>query len=504
MVQAAVSIPPGGSPRLHAPREAERGVLHQVLRRHLPAFLEATSGDEGRGVPSFVRRELRGFLRCGVLRHGFARLRCGTCREEKLVPFSCKGRGFCPCCGGRRMAERAAHLVDEVFPRAPVRQWVLSLPYALRYRLAYDHELCRAVLKVYVRALLGFHRRRARRLGVEAGQGGSVTVIQRFGAGLRLNLHFHTTAIDGVFTPSSDGESADGEGVVFTELPAPTDEEVATLLRTVVRRIHRLLVRRGLIDTEEGDPPSAPADPATTEAPALATLQQASLRGVQALGAEAGQRVRRVRDPLHAHRAHARHRPMHARLDGFDLHAAVAVAADDREGLESLCRYIARPAVAQTSLELLDEDRVRVALRHPWRDGTTHLEFEPLELIGRLAAFVPRPRTNLTLYHGVLAPNARLRADVVAYGRDTESTTVPSPSNSAEEAATKGPPACGLWIWANLMRRTFAIDVLACTTCGGRLELVSVITCPATAASIAAHLRRHRYPPRGSPRRSFC
>jgi hypothetical protein len=392
------------------------------------------------------------------------------------------------------MAERAAHLVDEVFPRAPVRQWVLSLPYALRYRLAYDHELCRAVLKVYVRALLGFHRRRARRLGVEAGQGGSVTVIQRFGAGLRLNLHFHTTAIDGVFTPSSAGK-----GVVFEELPPPTDEEVATLLKTVVRRIHRLLVRRGLIDTEQNGASSAPADPATTEAPALATLQQASLRGVQALGAEAGQRVRRVCDPLHAHRSYTQPRPMHARLDGFDLHAAVAVAADDREGLESLCRYIARPAVAQTRLELLDEDRVRVALRHPWRDGTTHLEFEPLELIGRLAAFVPRPRTNLTLYHGVLAPNARLRAEVVAYGRDTASTTVPSPSNSAKEAATKGPPARGLWTWADLMRRTFAIDVLACEACGGRLELVSVITCPATAASIAAHIRRRSYPPRASP-----
>lgn len=125
--------------------------------------------------------------------------------------------------------------------------------------------------------------------------------------------------------------------------------------------------------------------------------------------------MQRVRDPLHAHREHTPHRPMHARLDGFDLHAAVAVAADDREGLESLCRYIARPAVAQASLELLDEDRVRAALRHPWRDGTTHLEFEPLELIGRLAAFVPRPRTNVTLYHGVLAP---AMASPSAAGRD--------------------------------------------------------------------------------------
>jgi len=287
-------------------------------------------------------------------------------------------------------------------------------------------------------------------------------------------LHFHTTAIDGVFTPDPDGE-----GVVFTELPPPTDEEVATLLKTVVRRIHRLLVRRGLIDPEEAGASSAPADPATTEAPALATLQQASLRGVQALGR------RRVNV------CGASVTP-YTRIESIPSPAPCTRASTTST---SMLRWRWRRTTARDSsrcaatspgrrwrrrfLELLDEDRVRVALRHPWRDGTTHLEFEPLELIGRLAAFVPRPRTNLTLYHGVLAPNARLRADVVAYGRDTEPSTEPSPSNSAEDVAARGPkgrPACGLWTWADLMRRTFAIDVLARASCGGRLELVSLIT----------------------------
>lgn len=97
---------------------------------------------------------------------------------------------------------------------------------------------------------------------------------------------------------------------------------------------------------------------------------------------------------------------MRGHLEGFDLHAAVAVHADDREGLERLCRYLARPAVARDRLALLSCGRVRVELEHPWRDGTTHLDFEPLDFSGRLAAFVPRPRTNLVLYHGALAPNA--------------------------------------------------------------------------------------------------
>ena len=109
---------------------------------------------EGNNLPAFVTAEFREFLRCGVLAHGIARVRWGDCAFERLVPFSCKGRGFCPSCGGRRMAERAAHLVEHVFPSdVPVRQWVLSVPHRLRYRLAYDHRLCRKVLGVFVRAL---------------------------------------------------------------------------------------------------------------------------------------------------------------------------------------------------------------------------------------------------------------------------------------------------------------------------------------------------------------
>ena len=91
---------------------------------------------------------------------------------------SCKRRGWCPSCGGRRLAQLAAHLVDAVLPHVPVRQWVLTLPHRLRYLLAYNHALWRAVLAVHVRAVLGFYRRRARRHGVRDGRDGTVTVIQ--------------------------------------------------------------------------------------------------------------------------------------------------------------------------------------------------------------------------------------------------------------------------------------------------------------------------------------
>jgi hypothetical protein len=167
----------------YRPRDAEHAVLYRVIDAHLDVFLEtARHHADGAPLPGFVEQEFREFLTCGILAHGFARLRCTECALERLVPFSCKGRGFCPSCGGRRMTEGAARLVDGVLPRVPVRQWVLSLPYRLRYLLAWDHGLARAVLAVAVRVLLGFQCQRGRHAGIRGGRSGSVTVIQRFGA----------------------------------------------------------------------------------------------------------------------------------------------------------------------------------------------------------------------------------------------------------------------------------------------------------------------------------
>jgi hypothetical protein len=135
---------PGGSAS-YEPRRPGDSLLYRIVQEHWETFrADAGRLRDGEGLPAFVQDEFREFLRCGWLAGGFARFRCGGCGAERLVAFSCKGRGFCPSCGGRRMVERAAHLVDAVLPDVPVRQWVLTLPLRLRYRLAWDHDLCRA------------------------------------------------------------------------------------------------------------------------------------------------------------------------------------------------------------------------------------------------------------------------------------------------------------------------------------------------------------------------
>ena len=111
-------------------RRPERAPRYQVVQDWLTTYLElARQADwDGDAVPPYVEREFRRFLECGILAGGFARADCDACGHDCLVAFSCKGRGICPSCMARRMAETAAHLVDPVVPARPVRQGVIAFP----------------------------------------------------------------------------------------------------------------------------------------------------------------------------------------------------------------------------------------------------------------------------------------------------------------------------------------------------------------------------------------
>ena len=113
----------------------ERTLLYQLIEQYYPALVEPLDA-QGRSLPTHVHQAFEAYLKCGRLEHGFLRVRCDTCQLERLVAFSCKKRGFCPSCGARRMAETAALLSDEVFPDVPLRQWVISFPFPLRYLFA--------------------------------------------------------------------------------------------------------------------------------------------------------------------------------------------------------------------------------------------------------------------------------------------------------------------------------------------------------------------------------
>jgi hypothetical protein len=157
-----------------------------------------------------------------------------------------------------------------------------------------------------------------------------------------------------------------------------------------------------------------------------------------------------------------------------------------------MCRYLLRPAVAQDRLRLLADGRIVLTLKSAWADGTRQLLFEPLTLLEKLAALIPRPRINLVLYHGVVAPHCGWRARVVAYRAPL---AVAGPCPEATDASRAAPRH---WAWAALMRRAFDVDVLACPRCGGRLRLIATVEDPEAIGAILAAASREaagRAPP---------
>jgi len=524
---------------LYERHEPEKTLLHEVIRDELEPFLARARG-RGAPVARFVEREIRAYLECGVLAHGFLRVHCDACGHDRLVAFSCKCRGFCPSCGGRRMANTAAWLVDRVLPNVPVRQWVLTLPYPLRYRCAWDARLMTEVLRAFLRSTFTDQRRRARRLfGVPRGLNGSVTFIQRFGSALNLTPHFHVLVLDGVYPGSSHDLGP------FVPLPPPETEDVARVLTGTARRIIRIVERRGL-DNDE--------DSLASDEPLLDLLTAASIRSRIATGPEAGDRWRRLGDrvePMDREEGgiepDAGIPPRCVREGGMSLHADVAVPGGDRRRLERLCRYVARPPLALDRLEAMADGRLAYRLKTRWRDGTTHVLMERHELLERLAPLIPPPRAHQVRYHGVLAPCASGRSRVVpmAQGREANflaacntgnlsltaevedessvrSTIRPhveelGAADSSDKIVPLGPdrhPIGGLdatrcaserregpilqrrLAWADLLQRVFEVDALACPKCGGRMRVLSAITDPIVAARI---LRCLSLPARAPP-----
>ena len=294
-------------------------------------------------------------------------------------------------------------------------------------------------------------------------------MIQRFGGALNLNVHFHALVLDGVFARDDAG------ALRFHPTPDLTTLDVEEVLATVEPVIARRLRRLGRgPDAGEAEATDAWA----TEAPVLAGLAAASVQGTVVWGPRRGARLRRLGDA--AEPVETPPGRCHARANGWDLHAGLVVPAGQRERLERVVRYVLRPPVAQERIQVTGEGRVRLALRHPWRDGTTALVFDPVEFLGRLAVLVPRPRINLLLYHGVLGARSAWRAEVVPRPPATDDrdadAPVPAtpPAGEADQTGTRSRRGQGV-LWAALMARTFGFDVLACPRCGGRLRLIALI-----------------------------
>ena len=429
-------------------RQPERSTVYQVMQDHLETWLAGCrhADEEGSPVAAYIEQDFRKYLACGILAHGFARARCAGCGYDFLIAFSCKGRGICPSCNTRRMVETAGHLVDQVFPKVPVRQWVLSFPKRLRYFLALDADLLNRVLRIFLDSV----EKALQSCCLDApdcARLGAVTFVHRFGSALNGNIHLHCCVIDGVF-------SAENEALRFDEA-AITPETIAKVQAQVRERVLRLFKRRALLSPEDVDA---------------------------------------MREWAHE--------------GGFSLNANVTVAARDRAGLERLLRYCARPIFASERLQWIEKDqRLVYRLPKPRPDGQTVLYLTPLEFLDKLAVLIPPPRKHRHRYHGVLAPNAPLRQAVTAYAglpmgdEAVSADQAPVADRDLSEAGSKT-PFYAASLWAMLIARIYEVFPLVCPQCGGELTIVAFLTETDPIQRLLIHIGEPDLSPRIAPARA--
>lgn len=421
--------------------------LHQLVRANLETYLararEAYADRDP--VPTHVERTFRKYLECGILAHGFARARCGSCGQEYLVAFSCKCRGVCPSCNTRRMVETAACLVDNLLPRVPIRQWVLAVPRRLRWFMQHDRSVATGVLRIF----MGEVERALRRCSPGApreARYGAAAFHQRFGAWLNEHPHVHALVTDGVFAEV-------GVEVEFHEATELTAEKIEEVEGRVRRRVLRWLTKRGVLESPEAE------------------------------------------DMLEW--GHG---------GGFSVDGSVRLEGWDRQGLERVARYCTRPAFAGERFVLLENGQVAYRLAKPTVGGRTLLVMDPLELLDKLAKLIPPPRVHQVRYFGVLAPNNHMRKRVIesagpsgalqmrleqaAEKMGLATASEPMPKKKASKA------------WALLIARIYEALPLLCLRCNAPMKIISFITEPTTIHKILDHVGEPSTAPEAAPARA--
>jgi hypothetical protein len=204
--------------------------------------------------------------------------------------------------------------------------------------------------------------------------------------------------LDGIYTKNKQSKTS------FRHIRAPVQEELAILVHTISHRVARYLERQGVLERDEENSylqlESMDEDP-------MQQLIGCSVSYRIAVGPQQGRKVFTLQT-LSALEKDDRYAQV-AKEAGFSLHAGVAAQAWERDKLERLCRYISRPTVSEKRLSLTSAGNIRYQLKTPYSDGTTHVIFNPLDFISKLASLVPKPRVNLTRFHGVFAPNSKHR-----------------------------------------------------------------------------------------------
>jgi hypothetical protein len=350
------------------------------------------------------------------------------------------------------MGDGAAHLVDHVLPEVPMRQVVVSWPRQMNGRLAVGGDLVRAAERIAADEL---------RLWAESttgGKGGGVLVRHRFGSSLNLHMHAHVLLLDGAYKENTDGT------VSFVQAHMPTQAEVEQVASRIRQRLGVLFQRRGLDAHDE-------VNNGQREFSAL------QMCGNSAVAAGVRERMGPALADVDEQEAEQPRNGVVANADGLNLYVGPRMDGKDRVLLEKVCRYLLRGPLALCRLKLRADGLLTYRLKRPDRRGNTVLVLSADHLLMRLSSLIPAPRSPMRTSFGVVAAGSRLRKRVVpkpTFRRGTQHGCAP--------AATQSPVK-----WAELLKRVWGLDALACPKCTGRMTALAVLEEPTEIARYLGH-----------------
>ena len=384
------------------------------------------------------------------------------------------------------MHDTAAHLVDRILPIVPYRQRVIAYPKWLRILLARDAGIMSKARNIFLASIFVWQRKQARKKGIEGRIGvGAISFDQRFGDSLNLSPHTHAVIPDGVFTIEKNK-------AIFHRIQNPRDDDVQRINERIVSKIRRMLEQKGLIREQED---SEEITPDTMDLLAL-TIQRTAQR-----------------KNLNNNESRPRSR-LSSGIEGFSLQAGTHVHENDREGLEHLCGYGARPSIALTRLKRHEDGKYEYSLKYPLPNGECRLILTGQQMMARLALLVPRPKIHLIHYTGVFAANSNWRKIIVPKSLDSKckhcnqiteehcSDEVHKIFKSDCYIASQEPNPRERYLdWASLMKRVYGKDILNCSECGKPRKIIAYIDDPPIVRKILIHLGMPTTGPPRSPAR---
>ena len=354
------------------------------------------------------------------------------------------------------MHDTAIHLDENVLPQKPIRQWVLSFPFFIRYLMAYDPDITTRILRIFQSEIAKFYQSRTKKtFGVQVAKTGAVTVIQRFGGALNINPHFHSLLIEGSYFKKN--------GILhFHRGHGPSPQELESILHRVIGRVIRYLTQISCIEGEQSTD--------NLKQNELIDIHSQSVVYRIAVGKRKGEKVELFGYSVEEKRER---KQSGVSINGFNIHAGVFIPEKKRDKLMTLCRYIARGPISKQRLERVSDEKVAIRFKKAWSNGATHVVYTNTEFIEKLVALVPPPRANLVRYFGVFAPRCKWRKEVVP----TQKIIDGYPQERVYRVS-----------WAELLKRTFGIDAEKCKVCGGRVEAIDILMNPGFIQALLAEL----------------